>query len=140
MADEHKLEAEVLTPEGEVFDGELQQVSTRTSVGEVGILANHIADARPAACRPSCACTSPTREVETLRPGRGLARGLRATAPGCWSRRRIAPEELDAAELQDAARGRRAAPRGGRGGLGGGRAGRARARPRRGVPDDRRGG
>ena len=42
MAGENKLEAEVLTPEGEVFSGELQMVSTRTAVGEVGILANHI--------------------------------------------------------------------------------------------------
>jgi F-type H+-transporting ATPase subunit epsilon len=43
MADGHdKFEAEVLTPEGEVFSGELQQLSTRTSVGEIGILARHI--------------------------------------------------------------------------------------------------
>ncbi len=41
MAGEHRLEAEVLTPEGEVFRGELYQVSTRTSVGEVGIRARH---------------------------------------------------------------------------------------------------
>ena len=42
MAGENKLEAEVLTPEGEVFSGELQMLSTRTTVGEVGILADHI--------------------------------------------------------------------------------------------------
>jgi F-type H+-transporting ATPase subunit epsilon len=36
------FEAQVLTPEGEVFSGELVQVSTRTTVGEVGILARHI--------------------------------------------------------------------------------------------------
>ena len=43
MADGHdKLEAQVLTPEGEVFSGELVQLSTRTAVGEVGILARHI--------------------------------------------------------------------------------------------------
>jgi F-type H+-transporting ATPase subunit epsilon len=43
MADGHdKFEAEVLTPEGEVFSGELEQLSTRTSVGEIGILARHI--------------------------------------------------------------------------------------------------
>ena len=43
MADgQAKLEAEVLTPEGEVFRGELVQLSTRTAVGEVGILARHI--------------------------------------------------------------------------------------------------
>ena len=42
MASEHKLEAQVLTPEGEVFSGELQMLVTRTAVGEVGILAGHI--------------------------------------------------------------------------------------------------
>lgn len=39
--EEHKLSVEVLTPEGEVFNGEVRQVSTRTAVGELGILANH---------------------------------------------------------------------------------------------------
>ena len=42
MADEHTLSVEVLTPEGEVFSGEVKQVSTRTAVGEIGILANHV--------------------------------------------------------------------------------------------------
>ena len=32
---------EVLTPEGEVFNDEVEMVSTRTSVGSIGILANH---------------------------------------------------------------------------------------------------
>jgi F-type H+-transporting ATPase subunit epsilon len=39
---EHKLHAQILTPEGEVFDGEVEQLSTRTKVGEIGILANHV--------------------------------------------------------------------------------------------------
>jgi F-type H+-transporting ATPase subunit epsilon len=41
MAAEHMVDVEVLTPEGEVFNGEVHQVSTRTAVGELGILANH---------------------------------------------------------------------------------------------------
>ena len=41
MADEHKIRVEVLTPEGQVFDGEVAMVSTRTKVGSLGILANH---------------------------------------------------------------------------------------------------
>ena len=41
MAGESTFEVEVLTPEGEVFEGEVRQVSTRTAVGEIGILANH---------------------------------------------------------------------------------------------------
>lgn len=36
-----KFPVEVLTPEGVVFDEEVEMVSTRTSVGSVGILANH---------------------------------------------------------------------------------------------------
>jgi F-type H+-transporting ATPase subunit epsilon len=38
---EHKLEAQVLTPEGSVFDGELFMLSTRTAIGEVGVRARH---------------------------------------------------------------------------------------------------
>jgi F-type H+-transporting ATPase subunit epsilon len=41
VAEHHTFEAQVLTPEGEVFKGEVRQLSTRTDVGEVGILANH---------------------------------------------------------------------------------------------------
>ncbi|MDX6702113.1 MAG: F-type H+-transporting ATPase subunit epsilon [Baekduia sp.] len=33
--------AEVLTPEGEIFNDEVEMVSTRTTVGSIGILANH---------------------------------------------------------------------------------------------------
>jgi F-type H+-transporting ATPase subunit epsilon len=32
---------EVLTPEGEVFNDEVEMVSTRTTVGSIGVLANH---------------------------------------------------------------------------------------------------
>jgi F-type H+-transporting ATPase subunit epsilon len=39
---EHKIAVEVLTPEGQVFEGEVVQVSTRTAVGEIGVLANHV--------------------------------------------------------------------------------------------------
>jgi F-type H+-transporting ATPase subunit epsilon len=42
MADEHRFHAEVLTPEGRVFEGEVAQLSTRTIVGEIGVLANHV--------------------------------------------------------------------------------------------------
>ena len=36
-----KFRAEVLTPEGEVFNDEVELVSTKTAVGSIGILANH---------------------------------------------------------------------------------------------------
>jgi F-type H+-transporting ATPase subunit epsilon len=41
MAAEHMVDVEILTPEGEVWSGEARQVSTRTEIGEIGILANH---------------------------------------------------------------------------------------------------
>jgi F-type H+-transporting ATPase subunit epsilon len=37
----NKFPVEVLTPEGEVFNDEVEMVSTRTSIGSIGILANH---------------------------------------------------------------------------------------------------
>ena len=42
MAGEPKFDVEVLTPEGEVFRGEVTSLSTKTVSGEIGILANHI--------------------------------------------------------------------------------------------------
>ena len=41
MADHKTFPVEVLTPEGEVFSEEVQMISTRTTVGSIGILANH---------------------------------------------------------------------------------------------------
>jgi F-type H+-transporting ATPase subunit epsilon len=36
-----KFPVEVLTPEGEVFNGEAEMVSTRTTLGQIAILARH---------------------------------------------------------------------------------------------------
>jgi F-type H+-transporting ATPase subunit epsilon len=36
-----KFPVEVLTPEGEVFNDEVEMVSTSTTVGSIGVLANH---------------------------------------------------------------------------------------------------
>jgi len=36
-----KFPVEVLTPEGLVFDDEVEMVSTRTTTGSIGVLANH---------------------------------------------------------------------------------------------------
>jgi F-type H+-transporting ATPase subunit epsilon len=36
-----KFPVEVLTPDGEVFSDEVEMVSTKTSVGSIGVLANH---------------------------------------------------------------------------------------------------
>ncbi len=35
------FQVEVLTPEGPVFSGEVEMISTRTEVGSIGILAHH---------------------------------------------------------------------------------------------------
>jgi F-type H+-transporting ATPase subunit epsilon len=97
--DRHTLEAEVLTPEGEVFSGELVQLSTRTSVGEVGILARHapmVARLVPAELR----LHPPSGEVERYAQGEGWlevfanrARVLIAEA--------IPPDELDPGDLRE---------------------------------------
>ncbi len=99
MADGHdKLTAEVLTPEGEVFSGELEMVSTRTSTGEVGILAKHvpmIARLVPAELR----LHKSDSEVERYAQGEGWlevfanrARVLIAEA--------VPPDELDVGDLK----------------------------------------
>ena len=99
MADGHDtFEAQVLTPEGEVFNGELVQVSTRTTVGEVGILARHIpmvARLVPAELR----LHKSDSDVETYAQGEGWlevfanrARVLIAEA--------IPPDRLDVGDLK----------------------------------------
>ena len=35
------FQVEVLTPEGEVFNDEVEMVSTKTTIGSIGLLANH---------------------------------------------------------------------------------------------------
>ena len=117
MADGHdKLEAQVLTPEGEVFSGELVQLSTRTSVGEVGILARHapmLARLVPAELRLHISET----ETERYAQGEGwlevFANRARVLIAGDPSRR-ARPQRSRAAT-----QGGPTAPRGVRGGNGG---------------------
>lgn len=52
MAGEHTFTVEILTPEGELFRGDAVRLSTRTAVGEIGILANHVPVL--AQLRPTC--------------------------------------------------------------------------------------
>ncbi len=42
MAGDSTLKVDVLTPEGEVFSGNVVQLSTRTVDGELGVLADHV--------------------------------------------------------------------------------------------------
>jgi F-type H+-transporting ATPase subunit epsilon len=99
VADEHRFEVEVLTPEGEVFNGEVRQVSTRTAVGEVGILANHaplLAALRPAELRLHVSESETRRYAQAhgwMQVFGNRARLLVEEA--------IAPEDLDAASLKE---------------------------------------
>jgi F-type H+-transporting ATPase subunit epsilon len=99
MAADHKLDVEVLTPEGEVFEGEVQQVSTRTEVGEIGILANHaplLAALRPTELRLHVSDSEIKRYAQAhgwLQVFDNRARLLIEEA--------IAPEDLDAAALKE---------------------------------------
>ncbi len=96
---DHTLEAQVLTPEGSVFEGELFMLSTRTSVGEVGIRARHapmVARLVPCELR----LHRSEGEVERYAQGEGWlevfanrARVLIAEA--------IPPDELDRGDLEE---------------------------------------
>ena len=99
MASEHMLDVEVLTPEGEVFSGEVRQVSTRTEVGEVGILANHaplLSALRPAELRLHVS----ESEVKRYAQAHGWMQvfGNRARL---LLEEVIEPEQLDAATLKE---------------------------------------
>ena len=99
MADHKTFEARVLTPEGEVFSGELIQLSTRTQVGEIGVLANHapvMARLRPAELRLHIS----EGEVRRYAQGEGWLEVFanRATA---LVQEAIPPEDLDAADLKE---------------------------------------
>jgi F-type H+-transporting ATPase subunit epsilon len=99
MAAEHMVDVEVLTPEGEVFNGEVRQVSTRTAVGELGILANHaplLAALRPAELRLHISDSETKRYAQAhgwLQVFGNHAKLLVEEA--------LAPEDLDVATLKE---------------------------------------
>jgi F-type H+-transporting ATPase subunit epsilon len=94
-----KFKAEVLTPEGEVFNEEVEQVSTRTTLGQIGVLANHT---------PTLAMLEPT-ELRLYRSESEIVRF--AQAEGYLQvagnqvlvlvEEAIPPEDLDVSKLQD---------------------------------------
>jgi F-type H+-transporting ATPase subunit epsilon len=93
------VDVEVLTPEGEVFSGEVRQVSTRTTVGELGILANHaplLAALRPAELRLHVSDTETKRYAQAhgwLQVFGNHAKLLVEEV--------LAPDELDPATLKE---------------------------------------
>jgi F-type H+-transporting ATPase subunit epsilon len=99
MAAEHKLSVEVLTPEGQVFEGEVVQVSTRTTVGEIGVLANHV---------PILAALEPTElrlhisdsEIERYAQAHGWLQVFANNAL-LLVEEAIAPDQLDAGRLRE---------------------------------------
>jgi F-type H+-transporting ATPase subunit epsilon len=90
---------EVLTPEGEVFNGEVEMVSTRTTTGSIGILANHT---------PLLAMLDPT-ELRLYRSDSEIVRYAQGEGYIQVADNRAlilveeaqAPEQLDAADLRE---------------------------------------
>jgi F-type H+-transporting ATPase subunit epsilon len=93
-----KFPAEVLTPEGEVFSGEIEMLSTFTAVGSIGILANH---------QPVLAMLEPT-ELRLYRAEDDVVRYAQAEGYLQFAGNRalvlveeaIAPEQLDRATYE----------------------------------------
>lgn len=97
--DEHKVSVQVLTPEGQVFEGEVQQVSTRTTVGEIGILANHapiLARVKPTELR----LHKSESEIERYAQAHGWLQVF-ANQALLLVEEAIPPDQLDTAELRN---------------------------------------
>ena len=89
----------VLTPDGDVYEGEVQQLNTRTGVGEIGILANHV---------PMLARLVPTElrlhvsDSETLRYAQGEGwLEVFANEARVLVSEAIAPDDLDVSTLKE---------------------------------------
>lgn len=99
MAEHEKFPVEVLTPEGEVFNDEVEMISTRTSTGSIGILANHT---------PLLAMLDPTElrlyksdsDVVTFAQGEGYLQMIDNHAL-LLVEDAIEPDQLDSSDLQD---------------------------------------
>ena len=89
---------EVLTPEGKVFEGEVEMLSTRTGEGSIGVLANHA---------PLLAILEPTElrlhkegdEVESYAQAEGYLQVIENSAlvlvEEC-----VRPEDIDRADIE----------------------------------------
>ncbi len=93
------FKVEVLTPEGEVFSDEVEMVSTRTTVGSIGVLAKH---------QPLLGLLEPTElrlyksesDVESFAQGEGY---LQVGPEGVLVlvEEAIAPDDLDRSDLEE---------------------------------------
>jgi F-type H+-transporting ATPase subunit epsilon len=94
-----KFRVEVLTPDGKVFDEEVEMVSTRTASGSIGILAHH---------EPVLAMLDPA-ELRLYRSDSDVVRFAQAEGYMQIADNRalllvqeaFPPDQLDAAELRD---------------------------------------
>jgi F-type H+-transporting ATPase subunit epsilon len=90
---------EVLTPEGQVFDDEVEMVSTRTGVGSLGVLAHH---------QPLLGLLEPTElrlyrsdsDVERFAQGEGYIQVGREGVL-VLVEEAVSPDDLDAGDLRD---------------------------------------
>jgi F-type H+-transporting ATPase subunit epsilon len=97
-----KFRVEVLTPEGEVFNDEVEMVSTRTTVGSIGVLANH---------QPLLGMLEPTElrlyksdsDVERFAQGEGYIQ-VSGEQVLVLVEEAIAPNDLNAGDLRERAR------------------------------------
>ena len=93
------FKAEVLTPEGQVFNEEVEMVSTKTTIGSIGILANHA---------PLLAMLDPT-ELRLYKSESGVVRFAQAEGYMQVGENRAlllveeahAPSELNSGELRE---------------------------------------
>jgi F-type H+-transporting ATPase subunit epsilon len=95
---EHNVNVRILTPEGEVFKGDVEQLSTRTAVGEIGILANHVpvlARLRPTELR----LHMPDGDVRRWAQAEGWLQVF-ANRATVLVGEAVPPESLDAGELR----------------------------------------
>jgi len=96
------FKVEVLTPEGEVFNDEVEMVSTRTAVGSIGVLAHH---------QPLLGMLEPTElrlyrsesDIERFAQGEGY---IQVGPEGVLVlvEEALAPDQLDTADLQERVR------------------------------------
>ncbi len=90
---------EVLTPEGEVFNDEVEMVSTRTATGSIGILANHtplLAMLDPAELRLYVS----DNEIVSYAQGEGYLQVAEGRAL-ILVEDAVTPQQLDAADLTE---------------------------------------
>ena len=94
-----KFQVEVLTPEGEAFNDEVEMISTRTAIGSIGVLAHH---------QPLLAMLEPT-ELRLYRSESEVVRFAQAEGYMQMAENRALllveeaypPGELDQGELQE---------------------------------------